>query len=207
MTGIFVEVVNRSITAGWLVLAVAVLRLVLKNGPRWINLLLWGMVALRLLFPVSIESSFSLIPDASPLPGRIAGDAYRTESAFRENGAEGAEASYEDVEAGGRKSRAVYRKTGEYTCSMRLAELNVETEEDKVWIENGERYIGARAFGVEGGEEFILCLPGAPMEELDDDFVNWAPDYYLWRDGGIRNLSAYGLYNVKEGYGFFTNWH
>lgn len=98
-------------------------------------------------------------------------------------------------------------KTGEYTCSMRLAELNVETEEDKVWIEDGIRYIGARAFGVEGGEEFILCLPGAPMAELDAVFVEWAPDYYLWRDGGIRNLSAYGLYNVEGGYGFFTNWH
>ena len=98
-------------------------------------------------------------------------------------------------------------KTGEYTCSMRLAELNAETEENTVWIEDGIRYIGARAFGLEGGEEFVLCLPGAPMAELDTAFVEWAPDYYLWQDGAIRNLSAHGLYNVKEGYGFFTNWH
>lgn len=105
LTGIFVEVVNRSITAGWFVLAVAVLRLVLKKGPKWVNLLLWGMVALRLLFPVSIESSLSLIPDPSPLPGGIAGDAYRTESAFRENGAEGAAASHEDVDAGEKEAQ------------------------------------------------------------------------------------------------------
>lgn len=98
-------------------------------------------------------------------------------------------------------------KTGEYAFSLHLAELNVETEVDRVWIEDEVRYIGAGPLGMEEGKEFIFYLPGVPIEELDEAFATWSPDYYLWRDGGIKNLSAYGLYNVEEGYGFFTNWH
>ncbi len=68
MRDIFWEVLSRSITAGWLVLAVAALRLILKRAPRRVSVLLWGMVALRLLCPVSIESRFSLIPEGQIAP-------------------------------------------------------------------------------------------------------------------------------------------
>ena len=85
MAGIFLEVVNRSIAAGWLVLAVVLLRFVLRKGPKWINLLLWGMVALRLLFPVTIESSFSLIPDARPISEGFAGEVYSAADFSGEN--------------------------------------------------------------------------------------------------------------------------
>lgn len=60
----FLGIVNISITAGWIVLAVCVLRLLLKKAPKWLNCVLWGIVALRLVFPFSIESVFSLIPSA-----------------------------------------------------------------------------------------------------------------------------------------------
>ena len=98
------------------------------------------------------------------------------------------------------------RETGEYSFSMRLAELDYETEEEAVWIEDGFRFIGAGAVGLEEGEEFIFYLPGVPMEELEEDFVTWSPDYYLWKNGGIERLSAYGIYNVEAECGFFTNW-
>ena len=68
MRDVFLEVVGRSMAAGWLVLAVAVLRLVLKRAPKAVAMLLWGMVALRLLCPVSIESRFSLIPEGQTAP-------------------------------------------------------------------------------------------------------------------------------------------
>ena len=45
-------------------LAVLVLRLVSKRSPKWMNVLLWGIVALRLVLPFSIESALSLIPSA-----------------------------------------------------------------------------------------------------------------------------------------------
>lgn len=53
-----------SITASWLILAVVLLRFVLKKAPKWIAVLLWGIVALRLVVPSSFESAWSLIPSA-----------------------------------------------------------------------------------------------------------------------------------------------
>ena len=63
MSEFFLKIVNMSISASFLVLAVLLLRLVLKKAPKWVSVLLWGFVALRLLMPFSIESNFSLIPD------------------------------------------------------------------------------------------------------------------------------------------------
>ena len=64
MAAVFLKLLNLSISASWLVLAVLALRLVLKRAPKWVNVLLWGMVALRLMLPFSIESALSLIPSA-----------------------------------------------------------------------------------------------------------------------------------------------
>lgn len=63
MTELFLKLVSMSAAAGCLVLAVVVLRLLLKRAPRWILCLLWGMVAVRLICPFSLESAWSLIPD------------------------------------------------------------------------------------------------------------------------------------------------
>ena len=64
MAGAFIKLLNMSIAAGWLVLAVILLRFVLKKAPKWVNPLLWGVVALRLVMPFSVESVLSLIPSA-----------------------------------------------------------------------------------------------------------------------------------------------
>lgn len=64
MAAVFLKLLNLSISASWLVLAVLVLRLVSKRSPKWVNVLLWGIVALRLVLPFSIESALSLIPSA-----------------------------------------------------------------------------------------------------------------------------------------------
>lgn len=71
MEELFRNLVNLSLTAGWLVLAVLALRLLLRKAPRWSCCLLWGLVALRLICPISLESPFSLIPSAQPLPQDI----------------------------------------------------------------------------------------------------------------------------------------
>ena len=62
---------NIGIKAGWLILAVLLLRVLLRKAPRWTVCLLWGVVALRLVFPFSIESVFSLIPSAQTVPMEI----------------------------------------------------------------------------------------------------------------------------------------
>ena len=71
MSGIFLKLLNLSISASWLVLVVLALRLMLKRAPKWVNVLLWGMVALRLMVPFSIESALSLIPSAETLSPEV----------------------------------------------------------------------------------------------------------------------------------------
>ena len=71
MTTLFLKIINMSISASWLVLAVPLLRLVLKKAPKWVNVLLWGIVAVRLLCPFSFESALSLIPSAETIPMNI----------------------------------------------------------------------------------------------------------------------------------------
>lgn len=71
MAAVFLKLLNLSISASWLVLAVLVLRLVSKRSPKWVNVLLWGIVALRLMLPFSIESALSLIPSAETLSPEV----------------------------------------------------------------------------------------------------------------------------------------
>ena len=71
MSELFLKIVNMSISAGWLILAVLAVRLLLRNAPRWINVLLWGIVALRLICPFSIESALSLIPSTQTISAQI----------------------------------------------------------------------------------------------------------------------------------------
>lgn len=67
MSAVFLTLLNRSITAGWLVLAVMLLRLLLHKAPKWIRCVLWGFVGIRLVCPFLFESAFSLIPNAKPV--------------------------------------------------------------------------------------------------------------------------------------------
>lgn len=67
MSALFLKVLNISITAGWLVSAVLLLRFVLKKAPKWVRCMLWGLVALRLMLPFTIESKLSLLPSAEPI--------------------------------------------------------------------------------------------------------------------------------------------
>ena len=75
MSEVFLKIVNMSISAGWLVRAVLLLRLILKKAPKWISVLLWGLVAIRLICPISFESVLSLIPSAETVSPGIMLDA------------------------------------------------------------------------------------------------------------------------------------
>ena len=71
MTAVFLKLLNMSISASWVVLAVLVLRVVLKRAPKTVWCVLWGLAAVRLICPFSIESIFSLIPSAETIPKEI----------------------------------------------------------------------------------------------------------------------------------------
>lgn len=72
MSAVFLRIVNMSITASWLILAAIILRFLLKKAPKWIMCLLWAVVAVRLVCPVTIESVLSLVPSREPIPVDIA---------------------------------------------------------------------------------------------------------------------------------------
>ncbi len=74
MTELFLSILNMSISASWIVLAVILLRVLLKKAPKWIMVLLWGVVAVRLICPFSIESVLSLIPSAETVSPNIMTD-------------------------------------------------------------------------------------------------------------------------------------
>ena len=71
MSELFLKIVNMSISASWAVVAVLALRFCLKKAPKWVNVLLWGIVAMRMVFPFSIESVLSLIPSAETISPTI----------------------------------------------------------------------------------------------------------------------------------------
>ncbi len=71
MDALFLKILNMSLTASWLVLAVAALRILLKKAPKSLHVLLWALVGLRLVLPISVESPVSLIPDGEPVSPNI----------------------------------------------------------------------------------------------------------------------------------------
>ena len=62
MTELFYTILNMSISASMLVLVVLLLRLVFRKAPKWVTVLLWGLVAVRLICPFAFETPFSLMP-------------------------------------------------------------------------------------------------------------------------------------------------
>jgi len=71
MAKIFLDALNLSVTAGWIVLAIILIRLLLKKAPKWLNCLLWGIVGIRLIFPFSLESVLSFIPSKQTFPDEL----------------------------------------------------------------------------------------------------------------------------------------
>lgn len=72
MENLFLTLLNMSLTAGWMILAVLLLRLLFRKAPKVITLSLWLLVGLRLVLPFFPESPLSLVPSAHPVPREIA---------------------------------------------------------------------------------------------------------------------------------------
>jgi len=71
MEHVFIELLNMSITASWLVLAIIVFRFLFKKAPKALTVALWALVGIRLICPVSLESVLSLIPSNETIPQDI----------------------------------------------------------------------------------------------------------------------------------------
>ena len=64
MTAVFLKIFNMSMTAILLIAAVILLRILFKKAPKWITCVLWAIVAIRLIVPITLESPFSVLPTA-----------------------------------------------------------------------------------------------------------------------------------------------
>ena len=68
METVFLQLINMGITAGWIVLGLLLVRLAIRKAPKWITCLLWSVVGLRLVLPVTPVSRLSLLPSVQPIP-------------------------------------------------------------------------------------------------------------------------------------------
>lgn len=62
MMDLFLRLFNMSVTASWLIFAILFVRPFLEKAPKWIRGILWGLVGIRLILPMSFESAWSLVP-------------------------------------------------------------------------------------------------------------------------------------------------
>lgn len=71
MEQLFLELLNRSIQASFLIVVILLLRFLLKRNPKWMQCFLWALLAVKLICPISIESNFSLVPSAKIIDSDI----------------------------------------------------------------------------------------------------------------------------------------
>ena len=98
------------------------------------------------------------------------------------------------------------KRVDDYTYSMRMLELKVEPTDSEEWIEDDIRYVASGPYGLENADEILVYLPGAWLETLPEDFVDWISMPRAWGfDERPLLLPCYGLYNVaeKEGFGSY----
>lgn len=92
-------------------------------------------------------------------------------------------------------------KVDEFTVKMKLVSLEFEQEPGKEELADDVKYIYSTAYGLDGGEEFYLYLPGAKLEQFPEEYRSWV-GYYNLENTAETVLPFYGLYNINEGNGF-----
>lgn len=83
MEAVFLKLFNMSIAASFMILAVVLLRALLKKAPKALRPVLWALVGIRLIFPFSLESALSLIPSAQTIPDTVlSGPSFSVQTGF-----------------------------------------------------------------------------------------------------------------------------
>ena len=91
-------------------------------------------------------------------------------------------------------------KVNDYTYSVEIEELSTIKEADTKEIIDGVLYEYCMPFGIDGAEELLIYLPGAPTSELPEAYMDWVR--FSMEDPEAEELPFYGLYNEKEQNGF-----
>ena len=90
------------------------------------------------------------------------------------------------------------------TYELRLAALDIESDTGAERIADGVKVINTDAYGIEGGDVFMLYCPGRETADLPEGFLEWICMPHAW-EKAPETLPFYGLYNVGEGTGFFSH--
>jgi len=90
-----------------------------------------------------------------------------------------------------------------YTYALRLTALDLEGDTGVEYIVDGVKVISAGAYGLEGGDVFMLYCPGKETADLSEEFLEWIRMPNAW-EAVPDALPFYGLYNAEEGLGFYS---
>lgn len=91
-------------------------------------------------------------------------------------------------------------QVNDYTYSVKIEELSTIKEPNTNEIIDGVLYEYCMPFGIDGAEELLIYLPGAPTSELPEAYMDWVR--FSMEDPEAEELPFYGLYNEKEQNGF-----
>ncbi len=94
------------------------------------------------------------------------------------------------------------KKVDEYTYSVEIQDLTLSKEPDTEEIRDGIKYLYSEPYGLDGANELLFYLPGAPVKDLPESYLNWARGY---GDTIGETLPFYGLYNVGGDQGFSSH--
>lgn len=96
-------------------------------------------------------------------------------------------------------------QVNDFTYSFQIADIQYP-QGDRQEIIAGTLYeYTPSAYGLDGAEELLLYLPGAPVAELPEMYLNWVRGDFLLYEEGVTELPGYGLYNVQEENGFSSH--
>lgn len=93
-------------------------------------------------------------------------------------------------------------KVNEYTYSAKVEAIELAQEPDTKKVEGDKTYIYSTPYGLDDAEEILFYLPGAPLQELPEEYLSWARSY---GDSIGTELPFYGLYNVNAQQGFSSH--
>ena len=99
---------------------------------------------------------------------------------------------------------ALVEQRDEFTYILRLTSLALKEEPGTERVADGLKLISAEAYGISGGDEFMLYSPGSPSAGLPEEFLEWVRMASAWEEPP-ETLPFWGLYNLGEQAGFFTD--
>jgi len=98
---------------------------------------------------------------------------------------------------------ALVEQRDEFTYALRLTSLELKEEPGTERVEDGMKLVSAEAYGISGGDEFMLYSPGSPSAGLPEEFLEWVRMASAWEEPP-ETLPFWGLYNLGEQAGFFS---